>query len=43
MHSDFFANASGLNIKQNADVSFLTEANLVISSFPCKYLGFPLH
>jgi hypothetical protein len=51
---EIFAEASGLNINmtkteffpiqcQNVDLSFLTEDNLVISSFSCIYLGLPLH
>jgi hypothetical protein len=27
----------------NTDLTFLSNANLTISSFPCKYLGLPLH
>jgi hypothetical protein len=27
----------------NTDLSFLNEANLLVSHFPCKYLGLPLH
>jgi hypothetical protein len=27
----------------NINMSFLDESNLVISHFPCKYLGLPLH
>jgi hypothetical protein len=49
-----FAEASGLITNLNKtkfypiqcdseDMSFLTSMNLVISTFPCKYLGLPLH
>jgi hypothetical protein len=27
----------------NIDITFISENHLVTSSFPCKYLGFPLH
>jgi hypothetical protein len=51
---EIFVEASGLNINmakieffpiqcQNVHLSFLTHNDLVISSFPCKYLGMPLH
>jgi hypothetical protein len=49
-----FEEASGLTINMaktevypiqcdQIDLSFLTESNLAISTFPCKYLGLPLH
>jgi hypothetical protein len=49
-----FAESSGLDTNMgktdffpiqcdNIDLTFLTSRNLVISSFPCRYLGLPLH
>jgi hypothetical protein len=51
---DIFVEASGLvtNLNKtefypiqcnNIDLDFLTSRNYALSSFPCKYLGFPLH
>jgi hypothetical protein len=51
---EIFAAASGLKTNmgktefypiqcQNMDLNFLTSRNLNISSFPCTYLGLPLH